>query len=120
MYLNNAWFITILYMVLITIISHIPGDEISEIPPSDIENVDILFHFGEYSILGFLLFKSNNFYNFTFFSPFHASVIIGITFAVFDELHQNFIPGRIMSFMDLLFDSIGLFFGFLIFYYFNR
>ncbi|MGA7876733.1 MAG: VanZ family protein [Desulfoferrobacter sp.] len=40
----------------------------------------------------------------------------GIAFAVLDELHQSFIPGRTPSFIDLLLDFMGLSIGCAIFF----
>jgi len=34
-----------------------------------------------------------------------------MSFAILDEFHQSFVPGRHMSTVDMLFDSVGILFG---------
>ncbi len=71
-----------------------------------------LAHNPAYALLTFLWLKSfegseskNNI--FAFFL-----ILVGlILFAVSDEIHQSFIPGRTASFMDIGLDLIGIFFG---------
>ena len=104
--------ITICYMLLITILSHIPQKDIPEsITSGPTDNIDLLFHFVEYSILGFLLFRSITSDELLTFHPFYGSLLIGISFAILDEFHQSFVPGRHMSSIDMLFDSLGIVFG---------
>jgi len=100
--------ITIGYMLLITLLSHVPQEDL---PKSDLEDIDYFFHFAEYSILGFLLFRSITSDELLTFHPFYGSLLIGISFAILDEFHQSFVPGRHMSSTDVLFDSLGIVFG---------
>ena len=100
--------ITIGYMLLITLLSHIPQEDL---PKSDLDSIDYSFHFAEYSILGFLLFRSITSDELLIFHPFYGSLLIGISFAILDEFHQSFVPGRHMSSTDVLFDSLGIVFG---------
>ena len=102
--------ITVSYMLLIICISHIPQDCISEII-SGPDNIDIFLHFVEYLILGFLLFQSITTDDFFTINSIYGSILIGISFAISDEFHQNFVPGRHMSLFDILYDTIGLIFG---------
>ncbi len=102
--------ITICYMLLIVFVSHIPQKDIHR-SISGPDNIDLLFHFVEYSILGFLLFQSINTDDFFTINPWYGSVVFGIFFAMSDEFHQSFVPGRHMSSMDMLFDSVGVVFG---------
>ena len=102
--------ITICYMLLIVFVSHIPQKDIPK-SISGPDNIDLLFHFVEYSILGFLLFQSINTDELFTISPLYGSVVIGIFFAISDEFHQSFVPGRHMSLVDMLFDSVGILFG---------
>ena len=99
--------ITIGYMLLITLLSHVPQEDL---PKSDLD-IDYPFHFAEYSILGFLLFRSITSDELLTFHPFYGSLLIGISFAILDEFHQSFVPGRHMSSTDVLFDSLGIIFG---------
>ena len=100
--------ITIGYMLLITLLSHVPQEDL---PKSDLDGIDYPFHFAEYSILGFLLFRSITSDELLTFHPFYGSLWIGISFAILDEFHQSFVPGRHMSSTDVLFDSLGIVFG---------
>jgi len=100
--------ITIGYMLLITLLSHVPQEDL---PKSDLDSIDYHFHFAEYSILGFLLFRSITSDELLTFHPFYGSLLIGISFAILDEFHQSFVPGRHMSSTDVLFDSLGIVFG---------
>ncbi len=100
--------LTIGYMLLITLLSHVPQEDL---PKSDLEGMDYFFHFAEYSILGFLLFRSITSDELLTFHPFYGSLLIGISFAILDEFHQSFVPGRHMSSTDVLFDSLGIVFG---------
>ena len=103
--------ITICYMLLITFLSHVPQDDIPESITSGPDNIDLLFHFAEYSILGFLLFRSITSDELLTFHPFYGSLLMGISFAILDEFHQSFVPGRHMSSIDMIFDSLGILFG---------
>lgn len=72
------------------------------------------FHPLEYMTLGFLacmawqpLLKRNS-----MMTLFSAVMISGILFAISDEVHQHFIPGRRMDLVDLSLDALGLWVGF--------
>lgn len=77
-----------------------------------IENIELLSfiirklaHFTEYLILGFLvinMFTKNNINNL-----YLISIILCIIYAISDEIHQIFIPGRACQLRDILIDSIG-------------
>ena len=103
--------LTIGYMLLITLLSHVPQEDLPKSITSGPDNIDYFFHFAEYSILGFLLFRSITSDELLTFHPFYGSLLIGISFAILDEFHQSFVPGRHMSSIDILFDSIGILFG---------
>jgi len=109
--LSYSWVATISYMLLITVLSHIPAEDIPNLVSSGPNNVDLLFHFAEYSILGFLLFNSINTDGSLAVSPFYGSIFLGMFFSMFDEFHQSFVPGRHMSLIDIIFDLIGILFG---------
>lgn len=68
-------------------------------------------HFCEYALLGSLLaatclsfYKSNKL-------TFIISLISGVLYAVSDEIHQYFVPGRSCQISDMLLDSSGVLFG---------
>ena len=113
------WIITLTYICLITILSHQPADNISGFSPGT-KNVDKLFHFIEFSILGFLIFGSLSMNSKEFDQILSLSIKIGILFSCLDEYHQSFIDGRDSSLADLIFDFFGVFFGTILHYRFFR
>jgi len=78
-------------------------------------------HATEYAILGFLLTGSCVDYNRKRPGRIAVPVILGSLYAVSDELHQMFVPGRSCELTDMLIDSggviLGTLFGLLIFVY---
>ena len=113
------WIITLTYICLITLLSHQPSDNISDASPG-IKNIDKLFHFIEFSILGFLIFGSLSLNSKEFDKILSLSIKIGILFSCLDEYHQSFIEGRDSSLADLIFDILGVFFGTFLHYRFFR
>lgn len=94
----------ILYLILIFFISSIPAGQIR--PFTD----DRIAHFVEYFILGVLLLIAA-----ASFGPIQrtrrwvfAAWLFGALFAVSDEVHQMYVPGRQASWNDVLFDVLGL------------
>ena len=68
-------------------------------------------HFAEYALLGFLLAATcTSFYKDTRHT-FIISQICGSAYAVSDEIHQYFVPGRSCQIKDMLIDSCGVMFG---------
>ncbi len=73
-----------------------------------------LAHFAEFAVLGALILTS---VKLSFYSRFPlacyllASVLLGVVYAAFDELHQGSVPGRASRFTDVLIDSGGIIFG---------
>ena len=72
-------------------------------------------HFAEYAILGSLFFlnlknwqKSNG--------TLTMSILFSYLYAITDELHQVFVPGRSAQFRDVLIDTLGASFGAIITY----
>ena len=75
-----------------------------------------LAHIPAYALLTFLWLKSfagtESKNNIIAFSLILAGLVL---FAVSDEIHQSFVPGRTASFMDIGLDLIGIFFGLWVF-----
>lgn len=86
----------------------------------NINNLDILSyiirklaHLTEYTILGILtlnMTRQNNIKT-------NIGIIIGIIFAISDEIHQIFVPGRSCQITDILIDILGIFIGYIIYKY---
>jgi VanZ family protein len=76
-------------------------------------------HFTEYFILGCLLF--NGF--FTGVRPgktFWLALATGIAYAMSDEIHQKFVPGRTCRLLDVTIDSAGIALGLTVLYRASR
>ena len=64
-------------------------------------------HFLEYFALGTLLAGVAATYDKNFVIKFVAAQIVGVLYAVSDEVHQYFVPGRACRFLDVCIDSVG-------------
>ena len=62
-----------------------------------------LAHVGEYAVLGALLLRALG-------RPLPAAAL-GVAYAVTDELHQRFVPGRLGSPRDVAIDAVGVALG---------
>ena len=62
-----------------------------------------LAHAGEFAVLGALLVRA--------LAGERTALALGIAYAVSDELHQHFVPGRVGSPFDVLIDSVGVAIG---------
>ncbi len=109
--MGNFWkfqFPAIAWTVLIFVLSSIP----------DLSGPDLGFgwqdkvkHFGFYGIYGILLVRAFYFQGWSLSlqkHAFRASVIFGVLYAISDEIHQYFVPGRQMDAMDVLADALGI------------
>ncbi|MDX6397444.1 MAG: hypothetical protein QOJ43_852 [Gaiellaceae bacterium] len=62
-----------------------------------------LAHGVEFAVLGALLLRA--------LRDELPALVAGIAYAVTDELHQHFVPGRVGAPLDVLFDSVGVALG---------
>jgi VanZ family protein len=87
-------------------------------PPKEMifPHIDIFEHVAEYFILGFLLFYSIVKSKKQYFriNAFELSAIIGVLYSFTDELHQYFVPNRVIAIEDILADGLGVLWGALI------
>tara|TARA_B100000614_G_scaffold238783_1_gene237858 strand:- start:6 stop:365 length:360 start_codon:yes stop_codon:yes gene_type:complete len=100
--------LTIIYILIISLLSHTPNDNF---PESDIgfSNTDKIFHFVEFFILGLLIQLSLHEREISSQKVIvFMTIIVGFSFACIDELHQSFIRGRDCSVEDLSFDFLGI------------
>jgi len=97
-------------MTLIFFASSINGDDI---PKLGIPNIDKLFHFVEYFILGALLVRAfmSSLFKPNFKLILITSVLIASSFGALDEFHQCFVAGRCPEIFDIISDIIGSFLG---------
>ena len=63
-------------------------------------------HAAEFAVLGFLLLRA--------LGRELPALALGIAYAVSDELHQHFVPGRQGSLLDVLIDAVGVAVGVLL------
>jgi len=106
---NKYWLPVILYATLIFYFSSIPGERIPQLFQGD----DILAHITEYFIFALLLSRAFKAYLIKqgYLVRLLWVLIVGVLYAVSDEFHQSFVPGRTASFFDLSMDSIGILFA---------
>ena len=71
-------------------------------------------HFSLYTVIGFLLMSLMSTYKLKQLNRISTSGIIGIIYAVSDEIHQSFIPGRGPKIGDVFIDFSGVIVGILI------
>ena len=94
-----------LFLLLIIIVSSIPGKSVPEIVSL---SWDKLLHVIEYSILGVLGYRAYHKHpNFNIY----LLCSFGILFGYIDESWQKIIPGRFSSHSDVIADGIGVIFG---------
>jgi VanZ family protein len=97
----------LLWAALIFTLSSIP--RLSP-PPLGIRVSDKIYHFIEFAIFGLLLERT---FRHLFSSRRRTAAILsaaltGILWAVLDEVHQMFVPGRDASLLDALADAAGV------------
>ena len=78
-------------------------------PKIDVPNIDKLFHFVEYFILGALLVRAfmNSSDKTNFKLILLLSILIASIYGVLDEFHQRFVSGRNPEIFDIFSDIIG-------------
>lgn len=104
------WFPVLLWAGVIFLIAGLPGSALPDI----FTGQDILFHIFEYLLLALLLNRAlkNSQIRLVSRGMRLAVVVLScLVYAISDELHQQFVPGRISSISDVIFDGIGIVIG---------
>lgn len=70
-----------------------------------------LAHFSIYTVVGFSIMGFMCTFDIRNVFKFITSFSIGVIYAITDEIHQSFIPGRCASIMDVGIDSLGVLTG---------
>lgn len=72
-----------------------------------------LAHFAEYAFFGCILMAHLTavLSTFSYFANARLTVLIGVIYATFDEIHQSFVGGRSPQVFDVLVDSLGVIVG---------
>jgi len=93
-------------MAVIFTLSSIPGQNL---PSTGFPHADKIIHSIEYLILGFLLIRaiSGSFRNISLAKIIISVIIISSLYAILDEWHQQYVPGRQCDLFDFLADLIG-------------
>ena len=95
------------YAALIFAVSSMSLD-VEELQP--VLTFDKLLHLAEYYILGYLLMRAFTTSGVSLLasSPAAAVLLVGSAYGLSDEIHQAFVPGRVASPIDFLFDAAGV------------
>ena len=106
-YLFRYWLPPFLYAALIFFLSSLPGKEY----PYPFFSADKLLHVVEYAILGYLVARALGYGLQEIKILFVRALVVCVLYGISDELHQWFVPYRVVSVMDILADSAGSFLG---------
>ena len=123
------WTLVILWMAVIFLFSHQPATESSDLssgitktiadiitstaPDIKLNQESLHFfirkcaHFGVYLILGILIANSLSHYNMSGLKVILLAFLICGLYAISDEIHQLYVPGRSGQVSDVLIDSSG-------------
>lgn len=71
-------------------------------------------HFSIYTLVGFLLMALASTFKLKENNRFLISLFLGIIYAISDEIHQSFIPGRSPLLTDVFLDTLGVLLGILV------
>jgi VanZ family protein len=96
--LLTAWFPVVLWAALIFTLSSVP-DLGTGLGTWDLVLRKIA-HGAEFAVLGFLLVRA--------LGNEWAGLVAGVAYAISDEIHQHFVPGRQAALLDVLVDSAGV------------
>ena len=103
----------VLWCLLLIMISSIPNVPIPKIKAlhSSIR-LDYVIHFLEYFILSlFFMFWRMDTDSELKFKKILLFIVLGMSFALLDEVYQKLIPGRKFNIIDFMYDSIGFSIG---------
>lgn len=114
-----SFILVIGWMIFIFLMSSFDGNESSSqsnflvhfiVDIFNISNVDIISliirkiaHFIEYLILGILVYNMMIYYD----RKYYLAIMVCLLYAISDEVHQAFVPGRSYQVHDMLIDSFG-------------
>ncbi|MCX5701924.1 MAG: VanZ family protein [Candidatus Omnitrophica bacterium] len=104
-----SWFPAIGFAALIFYLSSIPGKNMPQLFPHQ----DTLFHIIEYALFTMLITRAFKACcpKISFIRIFFWVFFLSFSFALSDEFHQAFVPGRFPSLYDVASDSIGILIG---------
>lgn len=95
-----------LLLIMISSIPHLPIPKIKALDSSI--RLDYVIHFLEYFILSlFFMFWRMDSDSELKFKKVLLFIVLGMGFALLDEMYQKLIPGRKFNIIDFMYDSIG-------------
>jgi len=108
------WILFYFWMAVIFAGSSVPAENMPDIRYSFLS---LAVHFLEYFILGLLCIKvlNESYLAPNIESAFAMALIFCFVFALSDELHQYFVPGRMVETKDLILDGTGVLAGLLLY-----
>ena len=104
-FLIKYWLPVVIYAIIIFSASSIPGKAI----PPIFKYQDVVFHFTEYAFLSLFLNRALKVRGFARVKRFYWVFILCLLYALSDEWHQSFVPGRTASLYDIIVDGLGAF-----------
>lgn len=108
LYKYRLWVPVGLYASVIFLFSSLPSLQV----PLQISGIDKAIHFLEYIPFGMLMIRA--FLKSFGITPLQAllwGTFVITLYALSDEVHQLFVPGRLFSYVDMVFDVLGGFIG---------
>lgn len=103
------WLPVVVYAAFIFLVSSLPGKDIPGLFPGQ----DILFHLAEYAFFSFLICRAISRYypqQVDKKRKLYVFILVFI-YALTDEFHQSFVPGRTAALMDIIIDNLGSLIG---------
>ncbi len=122
---RQRWMLAFLWMAVIFYLSSQDGQQSSSLSTSLFKplfdlvipmgvSADILSlivrktaHFVTYSILGLLVFRATDTYDIELSQKIYFSFLLCLGYAISDEIHQLFVPGRSGNLTDIAVDALG-------------
>jgi VanZ family protein len=96
----GRWLLVFLWAAVIFVFSSIPQTKVSQFFLTDFI-IKKIAHISEYAILYALIYKATR-------GKWVASFVLTIIYAITDEIHQSFVPGRTPRIYDVIgFDLTG-------------
>jgi VanZ family protein len=102
---NNKLFFLFLALITAIIIFYNSSKTNPFNPVSEFSFTPYIYHFSIFFLLSFFLIMAERKSRKYLF----VAVLISVIYAILDELHQLFVPGRNSSLNDFMTDSIGIF-----------
>lgn len=113
------WLILVVWLGVIYLLSAFPSLQIEEIGLWDLV-FRKLAHMTEFFILALIFSKVIGFSIKKNYKILIVTIAFGILYAISDEVHQLFVPGRVGSVIDIMIDGLGVLLGAAVFFIYQR